>query len=143
MYRVNELECTGCGVCTLYCLPEAITVDEGVARIKEWICTSCGTCYEVCPQGAIEEVSRMPAIHSSRDEPSPPAVTVSPVRVIPRTSQPARREKVAIVAALLPVISRLALNVAGRLHSRRPDYPRREAAGSKGAGGRHRWRGGA
>lgn len=56
-YFVIEEECKKCGVCmtTFYC--PAIFVDEGKYYIDQMTCTGCGVCAQICPFNAIEKVS--------------------------------------------------------------------------------------
>ncbi len=41
--------CIGCGRCKKECQYEAITVENGFARIDPDKCTRCGACAAVCP----------------------------------------------------------------------------------------------
>ena len=41
--------CIGCGRCKKECQYEAITVENGFARIDPEKCTRCGACAAVCP----------------------------------------------------------------------------------------------
>jgi heterodisulfide reductase subunit A len=55
---VNELICSGCGVCVAACpyeVPELIVNEMGayVARINEVKCKGCGVCGCGCPSSAI------------------------------------------------------------------------------------------
>jgi len=51
--RINEQECTGCGICLkpAHCL--AISMDNGIAVVNETECLGCGTCSLLCPAHAI------------------------------------------------------------------------------------------
>lgn len=49
---VDEVKCTACKKCGLWCPTEAISVGE-VAMIDEEKCYSCGECTVTCPEGAI------------------------------------------------------------------------------------------
>ena len=55
MYKVEEGECVGCGVCLSECPVEAISMTDGKAHIDSSQCIGCGRCFEVCPQGAIHQ----------------------------------------------------------------------------------------
>jgi len=50
--RVDENQCTGCGLCLPACPFGALTLD-GTARVVEVRCAGCGVCVQVCPQGAL------------------------------------------------------------------------------------------
>jgi dihydroorotate dehydrogenase/NAD-dependent dihydropyrimidine dehydrogenase PreA subunit len=54
--RINEQECTGCGICLkpAHCL--AISMDSGRAVVNEKECLGCGTCSLLCPVHAISMV---------------------------------------------------------------------------------------
>ncbi|OFW57986.1 MAG: hypothetical protein A2W01_10850 [Candidatus Solincola sediminis] len=140
MYLINAHDCTGCGTCLDYCLAGAITINDGVARIDGAQCTSCGSCFEICPQGAVHEVKHVPALYPANRAVSPSQVSQSPARAIHGWPQLARREKVAALTVLLPVLSRLALRMVGRLSPRGRFYRDQGSPGNAG-GGRHRWRG--
>ncbi len=54
---VNEDVCSGCGLCTKTCKPEATTLEDRedgrkVAVVDRAKCTSCGVCIATCPSGA-------------------------------------------------------------------------------------------
>ena len=57
--RIDEGECTGCGICLepAHCL--AISMENGKAIIDESECLGCGTCSLLCPAGAIS-MAEMP-----------------------------------------------------------------------------------
>ncbi|MBN1830020.1 MAG: 4Fe-4S binding protein [Deltaproteobacteria bacterium] len=50
--KIDEINCTGCGICVQVCPVEAITV-ERVAKINVETCTGCGSCVAECPNEAI------------------------------------------------------------------------------------------
>jgi dihydropyrimidine dehydrogenase (NAD+) subunit PreA len=54
--RIDEAECTGCGICLrpAHCL--AISMDKGRVVISETECLGCGTCSLLCPTHAISMV---------------------------------------------------------------------------------------
>jgi ferredoxin len=54
--RVDERECTRCGICATVCPTEAIVIDE-VAVIDPSRCTGCGACEQQCPCRAIHLVA--------------------------------------------------------------------------------------
>ncbi|MFN2167009.1 MAG: 4Fe-4S binding protein [Anaerolineae bacterium] len=45
--------CAACGTCADFCQFEAISVDDGFARIDAAACMGCGVCVAHCPQEAI------------------------------------------------------------------------------------------
>ncbi|HPI13346.1 MAG TPA: 4Fe-4S binding protein [Spirochaetota bacterium] len=49
---VDEMLCTGCGICADRCVRNAITIG-GTAIIDTNICTGCGKCVDACPAGAL------------------------------------------------------------------------------------------
>jgi uncharacterized Fe-S center protein len=51
--QVKEAVCTGCGQCLRWCDFEAISMEDGKARIDGDTCSGCGACLAVCPEGAI------------------------------------------------------------------------------------------
>ena len=54
---VNEVLCSGCGVCEVVCPYGAIAVDreKGVSAVNEALCKGCGTCCSACPSGAVQQ----------------------------------------------------------------------------------------
>ena len=54
---VNEVECTGCGLCELLCPFQAVELqlkrDRMVSHVNEAVCKGCGTCCAACRSGAI------------------------------------------------------------------------------------------
>lgn len=59
--EIDELRCKGCGLCTIACPRELVTMDEipnsqgyNVARFTgPEKCTGCALCAEMCPDVAI------------------------------------------------------------------------------------------
>ena len=45
--------CVGCETCVDECPAEAITMEEGIAKVDKKKCTECKTCVDVCPSAAI------------------------------------------------------------------------------------------
>ena len=57
--RVNESDCTGCGICAEErCPVKAIEVKNDVAVVNESECIGCGLCVTGCPVDAIELIER-------------------------------------------------------------------------------------
>jgi len=50
---VKPATCTRCGTCVDHCPAEAISMDEGPARIIAERCVGCGECIQRCPSGAV------------------------------------------------------------------------------------------
>ncbi len=50
---IDEMMCKACDVCKRACPQDAITINEGSAKIDWGRCTKCFCCQEVCPHGAI------------------------------------------------------------------------------------------
>jgi heterodisulfide reductase subunit A len=46
--------CNGCGECVKICPVNAITMQEGKAKIDPFQCVGCGACIPACPQEAID-----------------------------------------------------------------------------------------
>jgi heterodisulfide reductase subunit A len=46
--------CNGCGECIKICPVNAITMQEGKAKIDPFQCVGCGACIPVCPKNAID-----------------------------------------------------------------------------------------
>lgn len=53
--KVNDLACNGCGLCVSVCKRNAISLENGVAKIADKDCRSCGQCIAICPLNAILE----------------------------------------------------------------------------------------
>jgi heterodisulfide reductase subunit A len=52
-YVITDL-CNGCNACVPVCPTNAITMQNGKARIDPFQCAGCGACIPVCPQEAID-----------------------------------------------------------------------------------------
>ncbi len=50
---VSAEKCVACGECMRYCQVDAITIENGKARINGEICVRCGECTVSCPERAI------------------------------------------------------------------------------------------
>lgn len=55
-----EDDCKGCGDCLDSCPEDAITIENGKARIDNVICRKCGKCFEACPFDVIRPNSENP-----------------------------------------------------------------------------------
>jgi Fe-S-cluster-containing hydrogenase component 2 len=51
--KVDMDLCTGCGACVEACPVDAITIEDGKARINAVTCVECGVCEDECPADAI------------------------------------------------------------------------------------------
>lgn len=50
---VDKNKCVGCGMCIEACPVQAISMENGKAKIDESVCIQCGCCVGVCPMDAI------------------------------------------------------------------------------------------
>lgn len=62
--KVDEDKCTGCGLCVISCLWEALTL-SGTGKGKKAVtdaaeCEGCGICVSICPQKAISMCEHAP-----------------------------------------------------------------------------------
>jgi NAD-dependent dihydropyrimidine dehydrogenase PreA subunit len=83
---VDEKRCTGCGLCTDVCVPDAISVLNGVARVEQSLCVGCEACLSVCPTGAILSLTE-PANAEKLTPVYVPAPAPVPVQPITPTTQ--------------------------------------------------------
>jgi MinD superfamily P-loop ATPase len=52
--NINADLCTGCSLCVDDCAPQALEIQNDVARLsKPDECTGCGNCKDNCPSEAI------------------------------------------------------------------------------------------
>lgn len=54
--KIMEKFCNGCGVCLEGCAADALTVENGTARVEEEKCILCGYCAASCPDFMIRVV---------------------------------------------------------------------------------------
>lgn len=83
---VDEVRCTGCGLCTDVCPTGAISVVDGVARVEQSLCQECEACLSACPNGALlalQEPARAEKPAPVR-APAPSPIPVRPVAPAPR-----------------------------------------------------------
>jgi heterodisulfide reductase subunit A len=52
-FVISDL-CNGCNTCVSVCPTNAISMQDGKAKIDPFLCTGCGACIPVCPQEAID-----------------------------------------------------------------------------------------
>ncbi len=52
-FVINDL-CNGCNACVPICPTNAISMQDGKAKVDPFQCTGCGACIPVCPQEAID-----------------------------------------------------------------------------------------
>jgi len=55
--RINEDNCTGCGLCVSVCKDFGLVVENGKVQLSDssfFGCTACGHCMAICPSDAIE-----------------------------------------------------------------------------------------
>jgi ferredoxin len=162
MIVIDEVRCTGCGVCLSLCPQEAIVLEAAKAEIRPELCIGCGVCISACPERAIQDSDLAPAV-----QPSPgrlerePVLTALPSRVEPAPTEhrpvkivhapPLVLESRPAVAAAAVALGPFAIELLGRLAERwvaRSSLPDQRVRGreyvSCGPGDRRRrgWRGG-
>ncbi len=52
--ELDESKCGLCGLCTISCPYNAITIESGKISYDKFKCKGCGTCVSVCPTNAIQ-----------------------------------------------------------------------------------------
>ncbi|RLD17642.1 MAG: ferredoxin [Caldiserica bacterium] len=66
---VHEESCTGCGLCIENCPVDAISIENGKAKILMEKCIRCGSCHDICPNEAVRHDSeKIPHIVASNVE---------------------------------------------------------------------------
>lgn len=50
---IDEAKCTGCGACVQVCPVDALTIENGKAKVSE-DCVECCACTGECPVEAIQ-----------------------------------------------------------------------------------------
>ena len=51
---VNPDLCVACETCVDECPEQAITMEDGIAKVDKKKCTECKTCIDACPSAAIQ-----------------------------------------------------------------------------------------
>jgi len=51
--QIDKEKCTGCETCVEECPSEAISMDDGKAKVNPEVCIDCGVCVDACPEQAI------------------------------------------------------------------------------------------
>jgi coenzyme F420-reducing hydrogenase delta subunit/Pyruvate/2-oxoacid:ferredoxin oxidoreductase delta subunit len=54
--EINSENCSRCGICTVACPFDALSVEEEKIVLDIEKCQICGVCYGLCPAGAIESI---------------------------------------------------------------------------------------
>ena len=54
--RINAEKCNGCAECMRVCVPEALSLVDGVISVDDSKCVQCGACAQVCPNEVLELV---------------------------------------------------------------------------------------
>lgn len=51
---INSSQCVACGVCTIKCPKNAISIFKGITSVvDETKCVGCSLCHKVCPANAV------------------------------------------------------------------------------------------
>jgi len=54
--RINEENCTRCGLCAKNCMPHALLhIENSIPIPILTVCSGCKLCYKICPESAIEQ----------------------------------------------------------------------------------------
>ncbi len=67
---IDNEKCTGCGLCTIDCPAQALTVDQGDGRdtyqllFRQEACDGCGVCEKSCPEHCLRLIEK----ESEKDE---------------------------------------------------------------------------
>ncbi|WP_250160287.1 RnfABCDGE type electron transport complex subunit B [Clostridiisalibacter paucivorans] len=61
--KACQYGCLGLGTCLDVCAFDAISIEDGIAKIDPDKCTSCGKCIEACPKSVIELVPYSQKVH--------------------------------------------------------------------------------
>ncbi len=57
--EIDQQLCDGCGMCIMHCVENAITIQDGKAKvISDILCDGLGNCLQSCPQNAIMIIER-------------------------------------------------------------------------------------
>lgn len=125
--RIDAGKCAGCRECIRVCVPEALSIVDGVISVDGDKCVQCGACAQVCPNKALELVLEAAPVHRS------PEVLELQARSIARPSSdlPATRNS----GEWLSLLGRAAVGVVTFLLDRAAsgDTP---TSARRGAGGR-------
>jgi len=94
MYKIDQVLCTGCGLCLDACQAGAIALVNGCAQIDDVACIDCGSCARVCPQGAILLAEAYPVVVTGAG-----AVRHAPVVVVEEPAGLVRRPEIEVLPA--------------------------------------------
>ena len=137
---VDEIRCTGCGLCTDVCPTGAIRVVNGVACVEQGLCRECETCLSACPTGAILALREPTQAEKPTHLPAPTPVPVRPVAPAPQTTTSMRPWLGAALAFVgQEVVPRMATflgNLSQRSRIEGAPYNATVIPGSRGYGGR-------